>query len=390
MLEFYHSEKAGRGGRHGPDTVGPRCWGRPRRGAGPALSLSGFRKRVGFSGSDVRKGVSMQEPVNLDDVMTLGEMDPGGMLAAVEDFPRQCAEALSLGREAPELPDTEGISRVAFVGMGGSAIGGDILRALLEDVVGMPMSVHRSYRLPSLLGPDTLAVFVSYSGNTEETLSALDDAIYLGCRVLVLTTGGKLLERARANRYPAVVIPGGLQPRAALGYLSLTAAAAMERMGLIQGFVRVAHGMAESLRAKGEEWGRLSPLEKNFAKQLAEIEKGRKEPVLHVGNLDSVRDFTDVRDTVNAYYLILENGVPGEVYNVATGKGYTIRQVLDILLGFVKVKVEIRPDPARMRPSDVELLIGDSTRLHQATGWEPKFRFEQTLKDLLDYWRARV
>ncbi|NPV59718.1 MAG: bifunctional phosphoglucose/phosphomannose isomerase [Actinobacteria bacterium] len=222
----------------------------------------------------------MQEPVNLDDVMTLGEMDPGGMLAAVEDFPRQCAEALNLGREAPELPDAEGISRVAFVGMGGSAIGGDILRALLEDVVGMPMSVHRSYRLPSLLGPDTLAVFVSYSGNTEETLSALDDAIYLGCRVLVLTTGGKLLERARANRYPAVVIPGGLQPRAALGYLSLTAAAAMERMGLIQGFVRVAHGMAESLRAKGEEWGRLSPLEKNFAKQLALRLRG-KIPVIY-------------------------------------------------------------------------------------------------------------
>lgn len=128
----------------------------------------------------------------------------------------------------------------------------------------------------------------------------------------------------------------------------------------------------------------------NFARQLAEIEKGKKEPVLHVGNLDAVRDFTDVRDTVRAYYLALEKGIPGEVYNVATGKGYTIRQVLDILLDLAKVKVEVRQDPARMRPSDVELLIGDSTRLRQVTDWEPRYRFEQTLKDLLEYWRQRV
>ncbi len=222
----------------------------------------------------------MRESVSLDDVMVLGEMDPGGMLAAIEDFPRQCAEALNLGREALELPDAEGVSRVAFVGMGGSAIGGDVLKALLEDVVGIPMSVHRSYRLPSLLGPDTLAIFVSYSGNTEETLSALDDAVYLGCRVMVLTTGGRLLERARAKRFPALVVPGGLQPRAALGYLSLAAAAAMERMGLIQGFTRVAHETAESLRGKAEEWGRLRPSESNFAKQLALRLRG-KIPVIY-------------------------------------------------------------------------------------------------------------
>ncbi len=222
----------------------------------------------------------MREQVSLDDVTALGDMDPGGMLAAIEDFPRQCSEALNLGRDASQLPEAEGVSRLAFVGMGGSAIGGDILKALLEDVAGMPMSVHRSYRLPSLLGPDTLAVFVSYSGNTEETLSALDDAVYLGCRVLAITTGGKLLERARANRFPALVVPGGLQPRAALGYLSLTAAAAMERMGLIQGFTKVAHDTAESLRLKVEEWGRLNPLERNFAKQLASRLRG-KIPVIY-------------------------------------------------------------------------------------------------------------
>jgi GDP-4-dehydro-6-deoxy-D-mannose reductase len=128
----------------------------------------------------------------------------------------------------------------------------------------------------------------------------------------------------------------------------------------------------------------------NFAKQIAEIEKGRKSPVLYVGNLDAIRDFTDVRDTVVGYYLALERGKPGDVYNVATGRGYRIREMLDVLLKFSSVKIEVKPDPKRMRPSDVELLLGNADKLRKETGWEPKYQFEQTMKDLLDYWRSRV
>ncbi len=127
----------------------------------------------------------------------------------------------------------------------------------------------------------------------------------------------------------------------------------------------------------------------NFAKQIVAIERGKQEPLISVGNLNAVRDFTDVRDTVVGYYLALEKGKPGDVYNVATGKGYKIREMLDILLSFSKVKIETRPDPKRMRPSDVELLLGDATKLRTETGWEPKYKFEQTMKDLLDYWRSR-
>ena len=126
----------------------------------------------------------------------------------------------------------------------------------------------------------------------------------------------------------------------------------------------------------------------NFAKQIVEVERGRQSPVIHVGNLNAVRDFTDVRDTVVGYYLAIEKGKPGDVYNVATGKGYKIREMLDILLSFSTAKIETRPDPKRMRPSDVELLLGDATKLRKETGWEPKYKFEQTMKDLLDYWRA--
>lgn len=128
----------------------------------------------------------------------------------------------------------------------------------------------------------------------------------------------------------------------------------------------------------------------NFAKQIAEIEAGKKEPVIEVGNLEARRDFSDVRDVVKAYWLALEKGIAGEAYNVATGKAYKISEMLDILLSFSSAKVEIRQDPLRMRPSDVELLLGDASKLRIQTGWEPEIPFEKTLADLLEYWRERT
>ncbi len=127
----------------------------------------------------------------------------------------------------------------------------------------------------------------------------------------------------------------------------------------------------------------------DFAKQIADIEKRRRPPVLSVGNLGSIRDFTDVRDMVRAYWLALEKCEPGEVYNICRGQGWTIQQVLDTLLGMTKVKIEVRADPARLRPSDVPVLVGDNTRFVKATGWQPAIPFEQTLRDMLEFWRAR-
>jgi GDP-4-dehydro-6-deoxy-D-mannose reductase len=128
----------------------------------------------------------------------------------------------------------------------------------------------------------------------------------------------------------------------------------------------------------------------NFARQIVEIEKGRRKPVIQVGNLDAVRDFLDVRDVARAYYLALEKGTPGEVYNIASGKGLKIRELLDKLLANAKVKIKVEIDPARLRPSDVELLIGSAEKFHEATGWKPEIPFDQTLEDLVNYWRARI
>jgi len=128
----------------------------------------------------------------------------------------------------------------------------------------------------------------------------------------------------------------------------------------------------------------------NFAKQIAAIEKGRQDPVIYVGNLDAKRDFTDVRDTVRGYWLSLEKCEFGEVYNIGSGTAYTIREILDKLLKMTSVEVEIKVDSNRLRPSDVQILLSDSSKFRKATGWKPEIPFERSLKDLLEYWRQRI
>jgi GDP-4-dehydro-6-deoxy-D-mannose reductase len=127
-----------------------------------------------------------------------------------------------------------------------------------------------------------------------------------------------------------------------------------------------------------------------FAKQVALIEKGIKKSVIKVGNLESYRDFTDVRDMVRAYLLAVEKCDAGDVYNIASETTWQIKKVLEMLLSMSKVKIRIEKDPERMRPSDVELLLGDASKFKKKTGWKVEIPFEQTLQDLLDYWRKHV
>jgi GDP-4-dehydro-6-deoxy-D-mannose reductase len=128
----------------------------------------------------------------------------------------------------------------------------------------------------------------------------------------------------------------------------------------------------------------------NFAKQIAEIEKGKKKPVIHVGNLEAKRDFTDVRDMVRAYWLAADKGEAGEVYNIGSGKTMAMKDMLDILLSLSKAKVKVQVDPDRLRPSDVPILYSDCRKFVSLTKWKPRIPLEKTFKDLLDYWRERV
>jgi GDP-4-dehydro-6-deoxy-D-mannose reductase len=129
--------------------------------------------------------------------------------------------------------------------------------------------------------------------------------------------------------------------------------------------------------------------ESSFARQIAEIEAGKREPILRVGNLDAKRDYSDVRDVVKAYLLGIEKGEAGEVYNICSGITNPVRHILDTLLSFTTAKIEVTQDPARLRPSDVTVLWGDSSKFRKQTGWKPETPLEQTLRDLLNYWRGR-
>ena len=128
----------------------------------------------------------------------------------------------------------------------------------------------------------------------------------------------------------------------------------------------------------------------SFAQQVARIEAGAAEPTLRVGDLGARRDLLDVRDTVRAYRALMRSGVPGAVYNVCSGAARPMRDVLTELLALARVPVTVRVDPARLRPSDYPVLLGDRRRITAEIGWEPRIGLDRTLRDLLDDWRARL
>jgi GDP-4-dehydro-6-deoxy-D-mannose reductase len=127
-----------------------------------------------------------------------------------------------------------------------------------------------------------------------------------------------------------------------------------------------------------------------FAAQIARIEAGAQEPLLRVGDLAAERDFTDVRDMARAYALAALHGQAGQAYNVGSGRAQSIRWLLDTLLALSERDIAVEPDPARMRPADVPRVVCDSSRFHTHTGWSPRIPLEQTLFDILQYWRKRV
>lgn len=126
----------------------------------------------------------------------------------------------------------------------------------------------------------------------------------------------------------------------------------------------------------------------DFASQIAVIEAGKQEAIMRVGNLEAQRDFTDVRDVVRAYRLLLEKGETGQVYHVASGRAVSIKNILDQLISLAKVSISYEQDPARMRPSDMPISVGSFEKLNSATGWQPTIALDQSLRDVLDWWRS--
>lgn len=127
----------------------------------------------------------------------------------------------------------------------------------------------------------------------------------------------------------------------------------------------------------------------DFCKQVADIENGRQEPVIRVGNLSAKRDFTDVRDVVRAYALLVEKGIPGETYNVGSGHAVEIKSILDMIIEQSSVQIEVETDPDRMRPVDVPIIEADTNKIEKITGWRPQIELKTTICETLDYWRAK-
>lgn len=128
----------------------------------------------------------------------------------------------------------------------------------------------------------------------------------------------------------------------------------------------------------------------DFCKQTAEIEKGMKEPVIHVGNLSARRDFTDVRDVVRAYALLVMKGTAGETYNVGSGNAMAIQDILDMIVGMSSADIAVEIDKNKIRPVDVPVIEADITKINRETGWKPVISIEQTIRETLDYWRTKI
>jgi len=173
-------------------------------------------------------------PMEFADPQTRRRADPSGMLELILRLPEMCAEAWTLPVQ-PAGP-TPRPAQIVTLGMGGSGIGGDLLRAVLYDEASVPVTSAKACRAPSFVGPSSLIFACSYSGDTEETLTAYDEASTKGAQCVVITSGGELLRRARERRHPAVIVPPGLPPRAALPYLFLPMLALLGRAGIIRSF----------------------------------------------------------------------------------------------------------------------------------------------------------
>lgn len=128
----------------------------------------------------------------------------------------------------------------------------------------------------------------------------------------------------------------------------------------------------------------------DFCRQVAEIEKGIREPVMYVGNLDARRDFTDVRDVVEAYGLLAEYGKPGETYNVGRGEAISIREILEMIIALSDRDIRIEIDKNKLRPVDVPIIEADISKIHSLTGWKPKIPLKQTIEETLNYWRETI
>jgi glucose/mannose-6-phosphate isomerase len=251
------------------------------------------------------------------------------MLGAAADLPEHCREGYAAGVGGTDLPAADGVTAVTFCGMGGSAVAGDVLRVLYRERLRLPVEVVRGPALPAYCGPHTLVVCSSYSGETAETLSCFEQAVERGARLVCLTSGGTLRRRAGVVRGGLVVVPGGFQPRAALGFLALGLLGALEAMGIIPRLSEDVEEAVDEMETLAARLGPSFPRAGNPAKDLA-LAIGERVPVVWgadgIGSLAAMRWKTQLNENakVPAWWSSLPELDHNEVagWSGSAGKGF--------------------------------------------------------------------
>lgn len=261
--------------------------------------------------------------LNLDKIDNIKDYDPSNILGAIATLADQCATARQLAAQWEVPAEFCQIQQIIVSGMGGSAIGGDLLRVYASTRARVPVMVVRDYRLPAFVGPETLLIATSFSGNTEETLSVFREAQEKGAKIVVITSGGELLNLTRHYGYPAVVIPGGISPRAATGYLLIPALMLLERLNLISGIEPELDELEGMLRHLADELGPNTFVADNLAKQIA-LRLVDKLPVIYgvVGTTETVATRWKGQINENAKAPAVWNQFPELNHNEIVGFEY--------------------------------------------------------------------
>jgi glucose/mannose-6-phosphate isomerase len=232
--------------------------------------------------------VRQMSNVNLDDPRVFQQTDPEGMLARIREMPWQCQQAWQTAMEFSLPADYSEIDKVVILGMGGSAIGGDLVRSLVASEARLPVFVHRDYDLPAFVDDSTLVIVSSYSGNTEETLSGFEKSLATGAKKLAITTGGKVKDIASERNIPVLDIPYKAQPRAALGFSFLPTLCLLQKLGFLTDKSADVAETVKVLEKISQKINEESPLSGNPAKQMAQLLYGQLPVIYGAGILAEV------------------------------------------------------------------------------------------------------
>ncbi len=294
--------------------------------------------------------------MTLDDIRTI---DPSGMYDLIKNFPHQVEEAVAIGNATDIRITARNVRHIILCGMGGSAIGGDLLRSCLLDELPVPFLINRSYTLPAFVGKRTLAIISSYSGTTEEALTCYREAIKRGAVVLAISSGGTVEQIARKHRHTHIRVPSGPSPRAALGYSFFPLLLALTKLHLISPKTREINETIALLKKKSDEYSNPE-LATNTAMLIAQQLYGRIGVVYSASErLDAVNTRWRGQIAENAKSLMWGHVLPEMNHNELVGWKVLREQMRDLQVLFLRDK-EDHPRVAR-RLEITKQLLSDHT-----------------------------